>query len=550
MILNEIQIQNIDHLGIVAGIIDAIGLVEIINELIGEEKGEKVSAGHVVKAMILNGLGFVSKPLYMFPKFCESIACEHLIGAGLKPEYFNDDKIGRVLDKLFLKGVDTIFLVVSLNTVKKFHIALITSHLDTSSMHVHGEYNVSLPKVIFEGEAVENNSEEKELLGTSPQEIHITYGYSRDHRQDLKQFIIELICTGDGDIPIFLKLASGNQSDSSCFGKIALEYQKQIEMSSLIVADSALYTESNLQLMSELRWLCRVPLTINSARSLVSGLSESEFSDSELSGYKLREEIVTYAGIEQRWLVVQSEERRESDLKKLSQKVVKAEEKAAKELKKLSQDKFACEADAVKALSKLSEQLRYHQIKEYKVKEVKLKKQDNTAQIAYQISGTLSRNENQINTETLSAGRFIIATNVLDSSILSKDSMLREYKAQQSCERGFSFLKDPLFFTDSIFLKSPERIQALGMIMGLCLLVYKLAQRQIRAALSESKLTIKNQLGKATDRPTLRWIFQCFQSIHLVKFNQQKQISNWKQERDFILNLLPEDCRKYYEFIT
>jgi transposase len=92
VILNnqEILIQNLDHLGIVAGIVDAIGLVEIINELIGEEPGEKVSPGHVVKAMILNGLGFVSQPLYMFPKFFENIACEHLIGAGVKPEYLND----------------------------------------------------------------------------------------------------------------------------------------------------------------------------------------------------------------------------------------------------------------------------------------------------------------------------------------------------------------------------------------------------------------------------------------------------------------------------
>lgn len=58
--------------------------------------------------------------------------------------------------------------------------------------------------------------------------------------------------------------------------------------------------------------------------------------------------------------------------------------------------------------------------------------------------------------------------------------------------------------------------------MGLCLLVYTLAQRQIRAALRESKSSIKNQLGKATDRPTLRWIFQCFQSIHLVEFHNEK----------------------------
>ena len=75
----EIEIQNIDHLGIVAEIIDSIGLVEIINEIIGVEKDEKVNVGQVVKAMIINGLGFVSKPLYMFPKYFETIACEHLI---------------------------------------------------------------------------------------------------------------------------------------------------------------------------------------------------------------------------------------------------------------------------------------------------------------------------------------------------------------------------------------------------------------------------------------------------------------------------------------
>lgn len=552
VILNaeDITIQNIDHLGIVAGIIDAIGLVEIINELIGEEKGEKVSPGHVVKAMILNGLGFVSKPLYMFPQYFETIACEHLIGAGVKPEYLNDDKLGRIMDKLFIKGLDTIFFIIALKAAKKFGVSLSSSHLDSSSMHVHGQYNTSLPEVIFENQKVENNQETEELPVKSSKEITITYGYSRDHRPDLKQFIIELICSGDGDIPIFLKLASGNQSDSSCFGKIAVEYQKQLEVNSLIVADCALYTESNLKLMSDLQWLCRVPLSIKSAQLLISTLPESEFIDSNLPGYKFVSKTVTYAEIEQRWLVVQSQERRESDLRKLSQKVIKAESKAVQELKKLSQEKFACEADAIIALSKLSKQFKYHQIEDSKVTEIKSNKKDNQAEISYQISATVSKNESKINTEILSAGRFIIATNVLESKQLGDDLMLSEYKAQQSCERGFGFLKDPLFFADSIFLKSPARIESLGMIMGLCLLVYTLAQRQVRAALKESKSTIKNQLGKATDRPTLRWIFQRFQCIHLVEFNNEKHVSNWNQDRDFILNLLPDDCLRYYELIT
>ncbi|MBO1072872.1 MAG: IS1634 family transposase [Dolichospermum sp. DEX189] len=546
----EIEIQNIDHLGIVAGIIDSIGIVEIINELIGIEKDEKVNAGQVVKAMIINGLGFVSKPLYMFPKYFETIACEHLIGAGVKPEYLNDDKLGRVMDKLFIKGLDTIFFIIAVKAAKKFGVSLSTSHLDSSSMHVHGQYNTSLPEVIFENQKVGDNQELEELAVKSPKEITITYGYSRDHRPDLKQFIIEMICSGDGDIPIFLKLASGNQTDSSCFGQIAVEYQKQLEVNSLIVADSALYTESNLKMMSDLQWLCRVPLTIKAAKSLISTIPESEFIDSTIPGYKLASKTENYAEIEQRWLVVQSQERRESDLRKLTQKIIKAESKAVQDLKKLSQEEFACEADAIKALSKLSKQFKYHQINVSIVTQIKSKTKDSPQEICYQISATVSQDESKINTELLSAGRFIIATNVLDSKELSDDSMLSEYKAQQSCERGFGFLKDPLFFADSIFLKSPERIESLGMIMGLCLLVYTLAQRQIRNALKESKSTIKNQLGKATNRPTLRWIFQCFQCIHLVTINQEEYISNWNQDRDFILRLLPDDCLRYYQLVT
>jgi transposase len=85
-----------------------------------------------------------------------------------------------------------------------------------------------------------------------------------------------------------------------------------------------------------------------------------------------------------------------------------------------------------------------------------------------------------------------------------------QYKAQQSCERGFAFLKDPLFFADSIFLKSPERIESLGMIMGLCLLVYTSAQRQIRTAVRESKSTVKINWVNQLTAPLYAGFFHAF----------------------------------------
>ncbi len=127
-----------------------------------------------------------------------------------------------------------------------------------------------------------------------------------------------------------------------------------------------------------------------------------------------------------------------------------------------------------------------------------------------------------------------------------RDDVLGEYKAQQSTERGFRFLKDPLFFTSSVFLNSPQRVAALAMVMGLCLLVYNLGQRALRQALERAKKTIDNQLGKPTSTPTLRWVFQCFMSIHLVTIAQIKQITNLTQERQWILQFFGAPCRKYY----
>ncbi|NRB09035.1 MAG: IS1634 family transposase, partial [Richelia sp.] len=121
-----------------------------------------------------------------------------------------------------------------------------------------------------------------------------------------------------------------------------------------------------------------------------------------------------------------------------------------------------------------------------------------------------------------------------------------EYKTQQSTELGFRFLKDPLFFTSTVFLNSRKRVAALAMVMGLCLLVYSLGNRTLRQSLKRGSQTIQNQLGKPTATPTLRWVFQCFMSIHLLSFASLKQISNLSEQRCWILQFFGAPCGKYY----
>ena len=111
---------------------------------------------------------------------------------------------------------------------------------------------------------------------------------------------------------------------------------------------------------------------------------------------------------------------------------------------------------------------------------------------------------------------------------------------------GFRFLKDPLFFTSSIFLNTPQRVAAMAMVMGLCLLVYSLGQRSLRQALDNAKQTVENQVGKSTAKPTLRWMFQCFMSIHLLTVDGAQHVTNLTTERLWILQFFGSPCRKYY----
>ncbi len=99
---------------------------------------------------------------------------------------------------------------------------------------------------------------------------------------------------------------------------------------------------------------------------------------------------------------------------------------------------------------------------------------------------------------------WIIGTNVLDTTVLTDQDLVTTYKEQGCVERGFRFLKDPLFLASSVTVSKPERIMALSFIMVLCLLIYRLAELRLRARLAETQQTIPDQVHKPTARPTMR----------------------------------------------
>ena len=224
------------------------------------------------------------------------------MGKEIKSEYLNDDKLGRTLDDLYRYGLSDLFLEIALSVTKKFKIELKFGHLDSTSFHLHGDYK-NLERL-----------EQKNEIELEKRPILITKGYSRDHRPDLKQCVLNLIVSNDSDIPMFMKPGDGNQSDKAEFGKLLLEFKKQIKIDIIMVCDSALYTQENIKMMENIEWITRVPLTIKRARELIQTtvfnlINEDHLLEGEVGeelrkkGYKWQEVKVNYAGVEQRWLV-------------------------------------------------------------------------------------------------------------------------------------------------------------------------------------------------------------------------------------------------------
>jgi len=301
-----------------------------------------------------------------------------------------------------------------------------------------------------------------------------------------------MVCWEDGDIPAFLELGDGNQSDKKEFAKLLIKFKEQWQFEGLHIADSALYSADNLQKLAGINWLCSVPKTIGEVQDLLSQLAPEQFTTTTLEGYRLSSVEREYGGVKQRWIVVESEQKKALDLKQLTKKIEKATAQAQKQLQQLHRQEFACQEDALTALNQWEKSLEWYCLQDICVVEKchyshrgKPRLHEQPTRRSYHAQATLSLNSDTVYASQRQAGRFVLATNQLDKGLFSDEELLVHYKQQQGIERGFRFLKDPLFFASSVFLKTPERIMALAFIMALCLLVYSLGQRQLRRVLEE-----------------------------------------------------------------
>lgn len=194
-----------------------------------------------------------------------------------------------------------------------------------------------------------------------------------------------------------------------------------------------------------------------------------------------------------------------------------------KALKHRRRTTFACAADAQQALETFTQTLQATRLEGGTLRAVtrygkrgRPTPERAPQKVEYVIEGALASSLacRQALLETKSC--FILATNELDTTALPAAEVLAGYKKQSTAERGFRFLKDPRFLAASLYLKKPERIMALLMVMTICLLVYEALEYRIRQALRVQQETVPDQKGQPVQTPTMRWIFHYFVGIHVL----------------------------------
>jgi transposase len=509
----QVRVERLDHLGLIASVIKHLGLIDMIDARLVPDEQEVITPGEAVAAMILNGLGFANRPLSLTPQFFANKPLDLLFREGIAADMFNRFKLGRTLDEAHAYGCDLLFEELALAICAQEGIDLRFNHLDTTSFALTGEY----------------------VPDSDEHAIRLTHGYSKDHRPDLKQAVLELMVSQDGGVPFVSKSWDGNTSDTQVFQKRAEALMRAFQDTPsprYLVADAKLYCEDNAVHLAKLGFITRIPATLKLVAQVIGQALQWDTWQTFDDNIRYQPLALCHYGMAQRWLVVYSQaacERAEATLKKAQQR---EDEAIQKQLFHLQAQRFCAPEAAQEALDALAKRWKYHQVvsshltvhKRYAGKGRPTASTPLKA-IEWQIQAHVLADDEAMARDKHAKACYVLGTNI-DAREVSDTEVIAAYKGQTHVEGGFRFLKDPLFFVSSLFVKKPNRVEGLLMVMTLALLVYSVAQRRLRKQLAQHHETVPNQINQPTTSPTLRWIFQLLEGIHRVQVTVQGQVHN------------------------
>src|SRR3989442_7917562 len=523
-----IEVYPVHHLPIIKAYADQLGLVSLINHYVPTEMD--VDAGTVVLALVL-GTSSGRSPLYRLEEFFAHQDTALLLGKALPAEALNDDQVGRVLDRLYECGTMKLFTACAVRAAARFGLNKRYVHFDTTSCSVWGDY---------------------EFPETQEVPFRVTYGYSKAKLPDRKQFVLSMLCV-DRAVPIWGKPEDGSASDktlnTTLLSEIAQILGRQgVQPGAYIyIADAALVTEDNLAALRDTLFITRLPATYSACgRVITEAVASNQWEEVGVlaqtnptkhcpgASYKVAESQVTLYGKAYRAVVVHSSSQDQRRQKHLERELQESYATLETTVRAMAKQTYFCRADAEAAAQKLRTlPSAYHQVDvvveecpQYGPGRPSRHQPRPIKAMYYRLKATLRAQPEVIMSKRQEAACFVLLTTVPTQGEMahSAGEVLRAYKEQHGVEQNFAFLKDPVI-VNSLFLKKPERIEALGLVLLLALLLWRLVERALRVHVETTGSTLTGWDKKETQKPTAFMMMTKSARVIVLKVGTQRQLA-------------------------
>jgi transposase len=337
-----------------------------------------------------------------------------------------------------------------------------------------------------------------------------------------------------------LRIAAAIGGPPRCYENLAAS-----SSNSQRITDAVLVTEDNLTALRDTFFITRLPATYSECGRLIEeAVARNQWEEVGVLAQtpptkhrpgtfsKVAEGGVTLYGKPYRAVVVHSssqDQRRQQHLEREIQASSATLETIAREA---ARQEYFCHADAAAAKLRALPSA-YHWV-EVEVQErpkygpgrpsstqprvVKARR--------YGVQVTLHARAEVIARKRQEAGCFVLLTNVptVGEMAHSARAVLQAYKEQHGIEQNYGFLKDPLI-VNSLFLKKPERIEALGLVLLLALLVWRLVERTLRVHVETTGKPLTGWDKKTTQKPTAFMMMTKFSAVIVLKVGSQRQLA-------------------------
>ena len=514
-VIKNVQTQTVGFAPILRYYFDRCGIAAIIDDHVELDPRRKILTHGQASVAMITAILFQVMQLYRICKFATEKTVLKVLLPQIEADQYFDDRLADTLDALFDYGIGDLDMLITGNMIDVFKIESQACHNDTTSVSMYGD--------------ADNNKTE--------QSIQVTFGHSKKHRKDLKQFVWSMSVSSDHAFPLFQKAYGGNTADVTTYVE---QWQRLIDLLGrrdfLYVGDSKLICHQSMAHIHDNEGFFVAPAPMYESYKKVfedaldshdrqwlipykerfnRGFEVPMDFKYEDKDYRLRMIILFDHGLcARKQKTLQNRiHKTQTAFEQISAKLNRYKLKSADTIDK------TCRAILKKNQTQpffiyriINEPITTYK-NEHRGRPSKKAEPEQIAVVQDHFKVELILDQNALDHALSRCGYYPLLTNQSQEQLSIEDAMLA-HKKQYKSEHTFRRAKGPLSI-EPVYLHTPERIEALLLLFKIALQMVILIERTARKNISQREYGLDNFMPNRVDvrNPRSEYMLKEFEDI-------------------------------------